>query len=205
MEEYLEKQADNSYKLVCGVGVNDLPNLTRINGKQGKDYQLWRDMLRRSFSDVSDFARSAYKDVTCCDEWLIFSSFINDIREKSGYGNDGWHLDKDILIKGNKIYSRDTVCFVPKEINNLLTKNNKNRGGLPIGVYFQKERSSFASMISINGKQKRLGCYKNPIDAFNAYKREKERFIKIKAEEYKDTLDPIVFDALIKYEVDIND
>ena len=60
-------------------------------------------------------------------------------------------------------------------------------------------------MISINGKQKRLGCYKNPIDAFNAYKRGKERFIKIKAEEYKDTLDPIVFDALIKYEVDIND
>ena len=81
MKEYLEKQADDSYKLVCGVGVNDLPNLTRINGKQGKDYQLWRDMLRRSFSDVSDFARSAYKDVTCCDEWLIFSSFINDIRE----------------------------------------------------------------------------------------------------------------------------
>jgi hypothetical protein len=45
-------------------------------------------------------------------------------------------LDKDILYKGNKIYSPDTCVFVPQEINALFVKNDANRGDLPIGVFY---------------------------------------------------------------------
>ena len=43
-------------------------------------------------------------------------------------------LDKDILCKGNKIYSRDTCVFVPQRINSLFTKCDNARGDNPIGV-----------------------------------------------------------------------
>ena len=38
----------------------------------------------------------------------------------------GWQLDKDILLKGNKIYSPDTCCFVPQEINSIAVDSNNN-------------------------------------------------------------------------------
>ena len=192
-------------RLVCGIGINDLKNKTLENGKQGKDYQLWRDMLRRSCGDVSSFAREAYSESTCSSDWLVLSKFIDDISSKTGYKNENWHLDKDVLIKGNKHYSNETTCFIPKEINNLLTKNNANRGDLPIGVYFDSYRNCFNSSISINGKQKRLGRFSNPIDAFYSYKEAKEFQVKMKAKEYVDFLDKSVFDALINYKVEIND
>ena len=43
-------------------------------------------------------------------------------------------LDKDILCKGNKIYSRETCIFVPSRINTLFIKCNKSRGKDPIGA-----------------------------------------------------------------------
>ena len=65
---------------------------------------------------------------------------------------EGWQLDKDILIKGNKIYSPDTCCFVPSEINNLFVGCNKSRGSLPIGVTFNKRLKRYVAQISKNKK-----------------------------------------------------
>ena len=47
-------------------------------------------------------------------------------------------MDKDILVKHNKIYSPDTCMFVPQTINNLFVKNNKNRGKSVIGISLHK-------------------------------------------------------------------
>lgn len=44
-----------------------------------------------------------------------------------------WHLDKDILVAGNKIYSPETCLFVPNRINSLLIRGVKT-GPLPLGV-----------------------------------------------------------------------
>ena len=55
-------------------------------------------------------------------------------------------LDKDILIKGNKIYSQDTCIFVPKAINSLFTNRKRFRGEYPIGVY--KGKKIFSVEIS---------------------------------------------------------
>lgn len=64
----------------------------------------------------------------------------------------GWALDKDILVKGNKIYSPETCCFVPQEINNLFTKRKSCRGTLPIGVKYIKENKKFSASFSRNKK-----------------------------------------------------
>ena len=36
-----------------------------------------------------------------------------------------WEIDKDVLLKGNKIYSEDTCVFIPPCLNLMLTKREK--------------------------------------------------------------------------------
>ena len=50
-----------------------------------------------------------------------------------------------------------------------------------------------------------LGYFSKPDEAFNVYKQAKEDYIKEVAELYKDQIDIRVYEALMKYEVDIND
>ena len=118
-------------------------------------------------------------------------------------------LDKDILFKGNKIYSPDTCVFVPNRINNLFTKRQNDRGEYPIGVYYHK--SKFNPQCSIYAdfnkkyKQKHLGTFDTPEEAFHKYKKFKEQYIKEVAEEYKDLIPTKLYEAMCKYVVEIND
>lgn len=116
---------------------------------------------------------------------------------------DGWHLDKDILVKGNKVYSPETCCFVPQEINGLFAKSNKKRGMCCIGV--TRHGNGFRALMMAHGEHERLGTYKTEVEAFEAYKRRKEELIKETAEHYKDLLESRVYEALYNYQVEITD
>ena len=113
-------------------------------------------------------------------------------------------LDKDILNKGNKVYSPDTCVYVPQSINSLFTKSDKVRGEYPIGVYKQKDKY-VAQLNKGNGKQIYLGSYSTPEEAFQAYKQAKEEYIKEVANEYKDKIPYRLYEALMNYEVEIDD
>ena len=191
--------------LVFGVGVNDWAGNVKVNGKPIMEYDLWQNMLQRCFDEKFKQKYPTYKDVTCSKEWLLMTSFIEDVSKMKGYGLEGWQLDKDILQKGNKLYSKDTCCFVPLEVNLLLTKRDKARGEWPVGVYFDKRDGKFVARLSINGKQKNLGLFTTPDEAFFAYKHAKEAQIKVVAEKWKHQLDERVFQALMVYEVSIDD
>jgi hypothetical protein len=54
-------------------------------------------------------------------------------------------LDKDILHKGNKIYSPEYCIFVTQDINKLFIKCNKSRGKHPIGVGYDKKLKKYYS------------------------------------------------------------
>ena len=80
-------------------------------------------------------------------------------------------LDKDILFKGNKIYSPSTCIYVPHRINSLFTKSDSARGDYPIGVTYHKRDCVYESKLSyLNkyGKKDRiyLGRFNNPLEAF---------------------------------------
>ena len=122
-----------------------------------------------------------------------------------GFDQEGFQLDKDILVKGNKVYSEDTCCFVPAEINYLIIKANRIRGKYPIGIYEDKQAGKFKVRISVGGKQKHIGRYYCEKEAFYAYKQAKEAYIKEVAEKWKDKIDPKVYDALMQYDVEITD
>ena len=104
-------------KLIYGKGMNDLTGQAAQNGKNFKFYAVWSDMLRRCYSEKRLARHPTYRNCTVCSEWLLLSNF----REWFNiHYRDGLALDKDILVKGNKIYSPDTCRFVPEYINSLL-------------------------------------------------------------------------------------
>jgi hypothetical protein len=191
--------------LVYGVGVNDWVDVIHLGGKPIKEYRLWKSMLQRCFDEKYKQRRTAYKDVTCSKEWLSMITFIEDVSQMRGYGLKGWELDKDILVKGNKLYSKDTCCFVPQEVNSLLIKCDNCRGEYPVGVYFHKASGKFMAQLRINGRLKHLGLFTTAEEAFQAYKPAKEAQIKAVAEKWKHLLDERVFQALMTYEVSIDD
>lgn len=191
-------------KLVWGVGKNDYEGNIKYNKVHIPSYHTWEQMLKRCYDEKFKEKNQTYKDCCVCDAWLSFANFKVWFDENYV---QGYALDKDILIKGNKIYSPQTCSFVPIEINSLLTNSQKNRGDCPIGVHFRKDSQKYFAYVSNHGKRENIGFFDNVIDAFNAYKTRKEEIIKEMAQEYFDNgmITEKVYQALMNYEVEITD
>jgi len=196
-------EVTNPYHRTCrGVGyLGQGIYLVSIKGKDTKCYKKWSGLMERSYSDNYKKLKPTYKDVTVCEEWHCFQNFAEWYFENN---IADYQLDKDILIKGNKVYSPETCCFVPQEINCLFTKNNSIRGEYPIGVSSQ-QKDKYEANLCIYGKQKYLGLFSTVEEAFNVYKLEKEKQIKEVAEQWRGKITTNVYEALINYKVDITD
>jgi hypothetical protein len=88
------------------------------------------------------------------------------------------HLDKDILIPNNKMYSPEACMFVTLEINNLMLDNHTNRNDHPLGVHYDKTRNKFKAELSVRGKNQFIGRYSTPEEAHLAYRRCKSTHIR---------------------------
>lgn len=183
------------------------------SGEHTEVYSMWCNMLERCYDPYYLNKKPTYIDCYVCDEWLNFQNFAEWFY-KNYYKIPGerMHLDKDILIKGNKIYSPDTCIIVSNRINVLFTKSDKARGECPIGVNYHKRDNVYEVYCSIlddngNKKKKYLGRFDNELDAFYSYKKFKENYIKQVADEYysKGLIPKKLYDALYRYEVEIND
>lgn len=199
---------------ICNIGITGMKYKININGKHTKEYSVWTNLIHRSFDLKTKEEQPAYKDVTCCREWLLFENFYEWLHSQENFekwhDNDRWCIDKDILIKGNKIYSPETCCLVPNNVNVLFTKCDKARGKLPIGVC--KNGSGFQAWCSnrcIDTKQPNsLGTYNTPEEAFYlGYKPYKESYIKqmAKIEFDKGNITKKCYEAMMNYEVEITD
>ena len=189
------------FKSVYDIGYIGYANTTK-NGRILPSYKTWNHMLERCSGKIQE-KRPTYKDVSCCEEWLCYANF-KKWYDDNYYEIDGkrMNLDKDILVKGNKIYSPETCIFVPTKINSLFIKSDKARGTLPIGVYTKNNKTY--GVVSINNQYLGRG-FNTPEEAFYAYKNAKEKYIKQVAEEYKDKIPEKLYDAMRKWEVEITD
>ena len=192
---------------VCGVGYlgGNLELKTSCNGKRCNIYYRWKSMIERCYNEKLHQRRPTYEGCTVSDEFKDYSKW-REWYDKYPYKHDGWQLDKDLLVKGNKVYSEYSCVFLPSEINSLLVKREASRGEHLIGVYWSKTNKAFKAQVNKNkGKPEYLGLFNTELEAFNAYKQAKESYIKELAEEYKDMLDPRAYEALYNYTVDIDD
>lgn len=193
---------DHHTPFVLGVGVVGNSKTISKDGCVLKEYVTWTSMLSRCYSS-SNLARfPTYKDCSVSENFKYYPYFKEWYSSQIGHNQEGWHLDKDILVEGNKVYSEDTCVFVPPEINVMLAKTSQNKdAGNYIGVRAVKGSRKFSARITLNGKERHLGCFDTPEEAFYSYKEAKESYIKEVANKWKDQIDPRVYEALMKYEV----
>ena len=111
-------------------------------------------------------------------------------------GKDGY-----FLFPKNKLYSPDTCCFIPQEINVSIIKPYKKRE-LPIGVY--KHRNKYVGHIKENKQSKYIGIFNTIEEAHNCYKVNKSKQLVELANKYKDTLTFKVYETLVNYNKNID-
>ena len=177
------------------------------------EYNKWKNMLQRCFDNKYKEKEPTYKNVTCCERWLCFVNFLEDLealKKEYNWSNDEkLNLDKDILHKDNKVYSLENCVLVPDYINFLFTKNDVKRGVYPIGVSYHKGAKKYQARCRINGKLIGLGLYNTPEEAFSAYKIAKEQEIKRVANECilkgYITQESRLYNSMMGYQVKIDD
>ena len=175
-------------------------------GINKRPYMMWVNMLERTTpGSIFQQRFPTYIGCACSDEWLSFENFLDWYKENGGFDNPEYVLDKDILIKGNKLYSRDTCCLVPPEINRLIVVTKSKRGECPLGVCRAKDK--YKAQIVENGKKIWLGTYNTKEEAFDVYLYHKKAEIRRVADKYyiHKLISKRVHDALINYTFDFND
>lgn len=195
-------------KLVYGVGVNDaeytaqkFETIGYVDGKQKQRqvwvcpfYQTWKNMLERCFSEELKAKHPTYKDVTCCEEWLLFSDFKRWMEQQDW---EGRQLDKDILVLDNKVYSPETCAFVSSVTNSFVTASDASRGEYPLGVCWDKRAGKFQASCRnpFTKKGEHLGRFNCPNEAHEAWRKRKHELAQLVAEL---ETDPRVVEALKK-------
>ncbi|QFP93557.1 hypothetical protein [Edwardsiella phage vB_EtaM_ET-ABTNL-9] len=197
-----EGSVRNPYdKTVAGVGYIGVGKYKpSYGGKATVAYEHWRSMLLRCYCERSKSNGPTYRGCTVCDEWLNFQNFARWYYSQK-FKECGYHLDKDILLKGNKHYSPETCCLVPREINATI------KGRLVKGMYLQgvcpyNNTGKFKAYVGCGGKTKTLGVYDTEEDAHQAYKAGKEYQVKALALEWKDEIGSKVYEALMNWTAD---
>ena len=193
---------DKLRRSVFGVGITG-EEPTCLNGRDLREYMVWTGVLERCYCNKAQSTKyKTYKGCSMSENFKYYPYFKEWCNKQIGFDQEGWALDKDILVKGNKIYSEEVCVFVPQKINNLILTNKAKRGKYPIGVAFDKRNSKFRSCINRYGKHVHLGHYHTPHEAFLAYKKAKEYYIKEVVTSYRDQIDPRVYEALMVWEVE---
>ena len=157
-------------------------------------YNVWRTLLGRCCSERHREQFPAYADCVVCEEWLCYQNFAEWWNDNMYHvGTERMHLDKDILYKGNKVYSPDTCLIVPQRIN-MLFSHKPNKYKLPNGI---KPASSGKFEAKYNGKH--LGTFNTLAKAELAHEKAKRDAIRRVAEEYKNVIPKKVYVALLKW------
>ena len=199
------------YPSVYGVGITGNKYPRSIDCKMTKEYDTWIHILQRCFNDKLKEKQPSYKDKECCDEWLYYPNFYEWLHSQPNfdkwYNGKRWAIDKDILIKRNKVYSPKNCCLIPQNVNCLFLKREAERGKYPIGVRYTNDGFLAVCRNPFLDRAVELGYYSTPEKAFQAYKEYKEMIIKQVAEiEYKaGNIIKECYESMITYEVEIDD
>lgn len=190
------------HKSVCGVGYIGQGKYTPKNNKIA--HVKWSSMLNRCCGEISQ--NSTYNNVTLCKEWECFQNFAKWFEDNfKPWMNSSWDLDKDILQKGNKIYSPETCCLVPPDINILFTKRQNYRGSCPIGVVYNKKNKNYTASCVRGDYNPYLGSFKTKLGAFYIYKVVKEQWVKEVANRWKGLISEKLYHAMLNYKVEKTD
>ncbi len=166
-------------KPIHGVGINDADYVVTpvINGKQVycPFYLAWKGMISRCYDPSIKKRQPSYDGCTVCEDWKTFSNFKAWMETQDWQGKE---VDKDILVKGNKLYSPDTCLMVNTVTNTYVQDAITLSSDSRIGVHttFTKlgvARYRAISKNPINKKEESLGTYNTSEECHLAWRRRK--------------------------------
>ena len=173
-------------------------------GKFDRDspsYSIWHGMLERCYSPLFKSKNKTYVNCVADESWHNLQNFSRWYEAQNK--REGWHLDKD-LLGGGSVYSAESCCLVPMTINNFLIRGSEKLD-LPLGVRRAVTQGKFLSYISLDGRLTYLGTRDSVESAFSLYKNAKEKKAKELANEFKTDLDVRATEALMNWEITIED
>lgn len=164
-------------KLVYGVGINDAEYPVQWTDAAGKRqsckyWRTWESMLQRCYSEKLHKKYPTYLGCSVFSGWHVFSAFKEWMESQDW---QGMVLDKDLLCKGNKVYSPDTCVFICKELNNFVMDSGLSRSGEKVGASFNKAIGKFHASCRnpFTGKREHLGFYDSQDEAHKAWRERK--------------------------------
>lgn len=197
---------------ICGVGYSGNGIYKGSRDKNRREYVIWRQMIMRCYDSTNkDYERYGGRGCTVDETWHNFQNFcawyLKEISRMVELGNDekGLCVDKDILYKHNSIYSDRTCLIVPQHINKMVTTRKSRESNYPVGVSRCSKSGKFRANMRRESKATSLGHYNTPERAFLEYKYAKESYIKEMANKWRCKITDEIYDALMRYTVEITD
>lgn len=173
-------------KFVHGIGVNDSTYavtvkeyLGHFNGKARQRliwmcpfYSTWSGMISRCYSKDTLKRSPSYEGCTTCEEWKYFSNFKAWMETQDW---EGKQLDKDLLVRGNRLYGPETCIFVTATVNSFINEAQAGRGDYLIGVSLDSGTGKFRASCShpLKTKSRYIGLFTSEIEAHQAWLKRK--------------------------------
>lgn len=146
--------------------------------RKSEEFKRWHGMLTRCYSKGGE-GLHYYKDVTVCEEWLDFENFASWMKEQPYAYEDGFVLDKDLTVLGSRVYSPETCCFVPTQVNCILNVRFFNRSqNCPEGVVYKPSLNKYKMWTALTRNDKNIEYKDTAEEAFAEYKAFAEDYIK---------------------------
>lgn len=180
-------------KRVFGVGYVGIGDYKGNRGENKRLVHAWRGLLTRCYDeDYREWHLYGGKGVSVHKDWHNLQNFCKWYKENVPLG---WHMDKDILVSGNLLYSENTCIGVPSELNGFVTSSLNRKGNNNYtGVYYVKEGRWKVATYGTEGKQVIVGYTNTELEGVRLYREEKVRLAADLAEKYKGIVDQKVYD-----------
>lgn len=188
------------YPSVYGVGYVGVGQYrVSVGGKHMRPYVVWKSMMSRAYCKNFQKSNQTYTGCSVAKVWHNYQKFAAWYEKQPNAYLDGFDLDKDLIVFGNRVYSPKACSLVPRAVNALLTDSRKARGDLPQGV--SRRGKKYQVRMGIDGKHTYIGIRSTPEEASELYRSEKAKQVKIVAEQYKNALHSKVYKNLMEWEL----
>jgi hypothetical protein len=174
-------------RLLFGIGLNDawyqVIYRTQAGNVTCTFYKTWSAMLKRCYHKTTILQQPTYDGCSVCIEWHTFSNFKAWMETQDWEGKE---LDKDLLVKDNKVYSPETCVFISSSLNRLCFPKSTNNSNRLAGITLVDGK--YVARCNINGSSNYLGYFKSELEAHKAFLTAKKAYILTIAEQQEPKL-----------------
>ena len=183
---------------VHGVGYKGVGrHVVSVKTVRTHTYMTWYNMMTRCYSKKLHERCPQYAICEVDEIWHNFQNFA-DWYESNKFSKMGYHLDKDLIVSGNNIYSPKNCCLIPQELNKSIITRQK-KGGSLMGTHWHKRAGKWVASVSNKGKQVYLGSFNTELEAYAAYVKAKTALVREQAIYWSEKIEPRAFSALMRW------